>query len=265
MQPEALLREGRLADALAALQDQVRKDPSSARLRVFLFQLLCVRGEWERALNQLNVAGELDADTLPMVQTYREALTCEALRAEVFAGKRSPVVFGTPAQWTAELIEALRLSAAGEIEASQQLRARAFDAAPAASGSVNGERFSWIADADPRIGPMVEAVVNGRYCWIPFSNIHSIRVDAPEDLRDMVWIPAEFVWSNEGQAVGLLPVRYPGSERSSDDLLRLSRRTDWADQGDDLFFGLGQRLITTDAGEYPLLDVREILLDPFDG
>lgn len=265
MQPEALLREGRLADALAALQDQVRKDPSSARLRVFLFQLLSVRGEWERALNQLNVAGELDASTLPMVQTYREALACEALRAEVFAGKRSPVVFGTPAQWTAELIEALRLSAVGEIEASQQLRARAFDAAPAASGSVNGERFSWIADADPRIGPMVEAVVNGRYCWIPFSNIHSIKVDAPEDLRDMVWIPAEFVWSNEGQAVGLLPVRYPGSERSSDDLLRLSRRTDWAEQGGDLFFGLGQRLISTDAGEYPLLDVREILLDPSDG
>jgi type VI secretion system protein ImpE len=196
-----------------------------------------------------------------MAQTYREALACEALRSAVFAGSRSPVVFGRPAQWTAELLDALRLAGLGEFEASRRLRDRAFDAAPGASGTLNGERFEWIADADARLGPMIEVVVNGRYCWVPFSNISEIRLEPPSDLRDLVWLPAEFTWSNGGEMVGLIPARYPATEKASDDLLRLARRTDWVDQGTDLFFGLGQRLLATDQGEYPLFEVREICFD----
>ena len=70
-QAEQVLRDGDPELALRLLTDQVRANPADAKLRVFLFQLLCVLGRWDRALNQLNVAGELDASTLAMVQTYR--------------------------------------------------------------------------------------------------------------------------------------------------------------------------------------------------
>jgi type VI secretion system protein ImpE len=90
MSAEELLRQGRLNDAFAALKEQVRKAPANAKLRVFLFQVLAVQGDWERALTQLNTAAEMDASTLAMAQMYREALSCEALRAEVFAGLRTP-------------------------------------------------------------------------------------------------------------------------------------------------------------------------------
>jgi hypothetical protein len=70
-----------------------------------------VQGNWERALTQLNVAGEMDASTLAMVQTYREAIRCELLRAEIFAGKRSPLIFGQPDEWLALLTQALKLTA----------------------------------------------------------------------------------------------------------------------------------------------------------
>ncbi|MBS1173150.1 MAG: impE, partial [Proteobacteria bacterium] len=50
------LRAGDPAAALKLLQDQVRARPGDAKLRVFLFQLLCVLGQWERALNQLDTA-----------------------------------------------------------------------------------------------------------------------------------------------------------------------------------------------------------------
>jgi type VI secretion system protein ImpE len=261
MDAEDFVAQGRLDDALKSLQDVVRRNPADAKWRVFLFQLLAVRGEWDRALNQLNVAAELDPLNLAMAQTYREALACEALRSAVFSGARSPVVFGTPSQWTAELVDALRLAASGEIDASQRLRDRAFEAAPAVSGTLNGERFEWIADADTRLGPMIEVVVNGRYCWVPFANISEIRLEPPEDLRDLVWLPAEFTWGNGGEMVGLIPARYPATEKAADDLLRLARRTDWVDQGAELFFGLGQRLLATDQGEYPLFEVREICFD----
>jgi type VI secretion system protein ImpE len=88
MLAEERLREGDLDESLRQLQEQVRKAPADSKLRVFLFQLLALRGEWDRAMTQLNVAGELDAGTLAMVQTYREALRCEVLRAEIFAEKK---------------------------------------------------------------------------------------------------------------------------------------------------------------------------------
>ena len=74
MPAQQFIRDGNLIGALTALQNAVRKNAADVKLRIFLFQLLAVLGQWSRALTQLNLAGELDASTLPMVQTYREAI-----------------------------------------------------------------------------------------------------------------------------------------------------------------------------------------------
>lgn len=261
MSAEERLREGDLQGALAALQDQVRSDPSNSDYRVFLFQLLCVLGDWERALTQLNVAGDMDPGTLAMVATYRDVLQCEALRARVFAGDTSPMIFGEPEDWIAKIVRALQIDASGRSAEAQELRMAAFEDAPAISGSLNGEAFEWIADADSRIGPFLEAIVNGRYYWIPFHRISEVRCDDPEDLRDFVWTPAQFMWQNEGEAVGFIPTRYAGSESAEDDALRLARRTDWQELAEGVYAGLGQRSLATDVSDYPLLEIREISLN----
>lgn len=274
MSADKTLREGKVDEALAELTQKVKANPSDPKLRVFLFQLLAVQGQWERAATQLKVAGELDAGALMMVQMYREALQCEALRAEVFAGKRSPLIFGEPEEWIALLMESLRLAAGGKHAQAGELRGRALEAAPATSGSLSiatGEQggenamrsdpFEWLADADSRLGPMVEAVVNGRYYWVPLHRIKQIDVEAPADLRDMVWLPVHFVWANGGDAVGLIPTRYPGSEQSADPLVRLSRKTVWSEPAEGAYFGQGQRMLATDAGDYAMLDVRKIILN----
>ena len=261
MQAEQSLREGRLQDALAELQAQVRKEPANPKYRIFLFQLLAVQGQWERALNQLNVVGEMDAASLPMVQTYREAIRCELLRAEVFAGRRSPLVFGDPEPWVALLLDALRLTATAQYAQARATRDRAFEVATAVAGTLDEQPFEWLADADPRLGPMLEAVVNGRYYWIPWQRIRAIQLEQPADLRDFVWAPAQFTWANGGETVGLIPARYPGSQAAADPLVQLGRKTDWRDCGEETWLGLGQRMLATEQGEYPLLDVRRIALD----
>jgi type VI secretion system protein ImpE len=255
MLAEQLIKDGDLAAALKALQDTVRQDPSNAKYRVFLFQLLSVMGQWDRALTQLNVVGELDAAALPMVQTYREAIQCEALRADIFAGKRAPLIFGEPEDWLGLLVEALRLDAIDTSHAAN-LRAQAFEQAPASGGSIDGERFEWLADADQRLGPVLEAVVNGRYFWIPFSRIARIEIDAPTDLRDTVWTAATFTWATGLQTVGLIPTRYDGSTGSDVDAVKLARRTEWQDGR-----GLGQRMFASDSADYPLMDVRTVEFD----
>jgi type VI secretion system protein ImpE len=261
MQAEQSLREGRVRDALAELQAQVRKEPANAKYRVFLFQLLAVLGQWERALNQLNVLGEMDAASLPMVQTYREAIRCELLRADVFAGRRSPLVFGDPEPWVALVLEALRLIAEGHPAQAQAARDQAFEAATTTAGMVDGQPFAWLADADPRLGPVLEAIVNGRYYWIPFQRIRSIAFEQPVDLRDYIWMPAQFTWANGGETVGLIPARYPESHASADPLVQLGRKTEWLEGEAGIYWGLGQRMLATDQGEYSLLDIRRIDLN----
>ena len=104
---EQALKAGTPEAALALLQADVRTQPGKAELRVALFQLHCILGRWDKALSQLDVAGQLDAGALAMVQTYREAIACERLRSEVFAGRRVPMIFGEPEPWLAMLVEAL--------------------------------------------------------------------------------------------------------------------------------------------------------------
>jgi len=258
---ERSVKAGDPAAALAQLQEQVRAKPADPKLRVFLFQLLCVVGQWERALNQLKVASSLDPAALAMEQTYGEAVRCEAIRDEVFKGNKSPLIFGEPDQWLALLIESLLQAGRGELERSHDLRSRAFDEAPASPGNVDGRSFEWIADADSRLGPVLEAVINGRYYWVPFARLNRIQIEPPEDLRDMVWMPAHLDFENGGESVALIPTRYPGSEHASDGLIALARKTVWDEVAPNIHQGLGQRILTTDIDDVPLMEVRTISLN----
>ncbi len=258
MRAEEYFRDGNLQGALEDLQAQIRKQPDNSQLRIFLFQLLVVLGQWERALSQLNVLDKLEKDTWPMVHAYREAIQCEVLRIEIFAGRRKPLIFGEPPRWMAWLLESLRLLVAAEYDQALALRDQAFDLAAASSGTMDETPFNWIADADSRLGPVLEAMINGRYYWVPIQQIRAINITEAADLRDFVWLPAEFTWVNGGQAFGLIPTRYPGSESVQDSSIQLARTTQWQELTDGIFQGLGQRMLATDQDDYPLLDVREV-------
>lgn len=258
--PEELIAAGQPAEALKRLQERVREKPQDAKLRTFLFQLLCVLGQWDRAQAQLELCGQLDHATLAMVNTYREALKCEVVREAVFAGKTTPIVFGQPQPWIASLAEALQADARGDVDLAAKLRSDALSAAPATSGTLDGAPFEWIADADSRLGPVLEAVVNGRYVWVPFAALAKISIEAPADLRDLVWAPVHLALANGGETVALVPSRYVGSSAESDAALQLSRKTEWVELGVDQYRGLGQRILTTSDSELGLLEVREIVL-----
>jgi type VI secretion system protein ImpE len=261
MLAEDYFRDGDLQGALEALQEQIRNHPENSRYRVFLFQLLAVLGHWERALSQLNVLDKLETSTWPMVHIYREALQCEVFRAEVFAGRRKPLIFGEPPRWVAWLLESVRLLADEQYDQAKSLRDQAFELALASSGTIDEQPFSWIADADSRLGPVLELILNGRYYWAPIQQIRAINVTRAEDLRDLVWLPAQFTWVNGGQAFGLIPTRYSGSENAQDSAIQLARTTQWKELTGGIFQGLGQRMLATDKDDYPLLDVREIKIN----
>jgi type VI secretion system protein ImpE len=272
-----LLKSGDVDQALAELFAQVRSEPSEPRHRIFLFQLLCITGQWDRALTQLNVAQDLDPAAGIMGKAYQEILHCEAIRRSVFEGTRTPLIFGDPQPWIAQLIEALRLAGEGQADAANELRQQAFEDAPVTCGtlqlakrgssatgedsSVENHEFEWLADGDSRLGPVIEIIINGRYYWASQQYIAEIVIDPPADLRDLVWVPAHFRWANAGEAVGVMPTRYVGSESHEDRAVALARKTDWRQMAQDMFEGLGQRVLITDEGDFGLLDIRKISFD----
>lgn len=257
-----MLRTAGPRAALEELKGEVRRAPRDGRLRIFLFQLFCVFGEWDRALTQLSVASTLDAEALPMAQTYRAVIRCEMLRERVFAGTRTPTLLGEPEQWMSLLVEANRLRATGEAAAAAELRDAAFEQAPEVGGKLDGARFAWIGDADPRLGPVLEAMVEGKYYWVPFSRLAELSLEPPADLRDQVWMPARFTWTGGGETMGFIPTRYPGSQAGGGDAedLALARRTEWSDS-ETWPVGLGQRMLASDTGDVALMDLRRLSLD----
>lgn len=258
---EETIRSGDLKQALTELQNCVRDDPSNAKYRVFLFQLLCLTGDWERALTQLNTAADLDPSTLLLAQTYRELLLCEGFRTCVFEGSKAPLIFGEPPDWMGRLIQSLSSSSGGDGVDARKSVDHVLEQVPEISGSVDGVAFEWLCDADMRLGPVIEAVIAGRYYWIPFSNIAQINFSEPVDLRDLVWLPAEFRWTNEGETIGFIPVRYPGQQTLDNAQCAMARKTEWRDIGGEFYLGSGQRNFASADVDFPLLEMRSLTFD----
>ena len=254
------LQRGDLEQVRTLLFQHLRNHPEDARARIFLFQFLTVEGDWDRAAKQLALCAQTEAEAVPLAAVYAPAIEAEKTRDEVFAGRRQPTFFGRPADWTAGLVHALKLDADGHGEAATRTRLEALEAADALPGTIDGRPFEWLADADARLGPVLELVIEGTYHWMPLEHVARLKLIEPTDLRDLVWMEAELTLTNGGQMAVLAPTRYPGAHRSADSAIRLARRTDWREIGEGAYAGEGQRMFATDSEDLAMMNVREITL-----
>lgn len=254
-----MLRDGDLDGARSALVETVRSNPADARARMFLFQLLAVAGEWDKAHTHLEALARISPEARMLATVYSMAMKAEEQRAAIFAGReRMPVIRGT---WAEGLADAIMHFAKGDAAEGQAARDAALDQAPDTPGELDGVRFDWITDADARFGPTFEIIIQGRYGLVAFSEVSRLQSAGPKDLRDTVWYPVQIQF-REGQSVAaLLPTRYPGSERSSDLALRMGRSTSWQEEAAGAT-GSGQHLLVlSGAEETGLLAVRSLVFD----
>ncbi len=247
MSADELLRSGDIDQARAALVDAVRRSPSDQQARMFLFQLLALCGEWDKASAQLKALAQLSPEAAMLATVYNQAIEAEKARLAAFAGKGEfPVLIGDD-DWMKALAASLQAFAKGDVAEGEAQRDAAFEGAPETPGDRDGEAFDWIADADGRFGPAFEAVLYGRWGLIPFSAVESIAFEGPQDLRDVIWAPAQIRLHSGPSSAVLIPARYPGSEAGGS-MIRLGRETSWTDglSGQE---GLGQRLFSFDRGD----------------
>lgn len=252
-----LLRQGDLDGARKALVEVVRSSPADAEARMFLFQLLAVAGEWDKAKTQLATLAQLSAEAQMLSVAYGQAIEAEKVRAGVFAGTAEMPLLHH-ADWAVPLAKSFGHFARGDADRGDAARDEAFEAAPDMPGRFNDVAFDWIADADARFGPSFEAIVNGAYGLIPFDAVESIKSDGPRDLRDTVWFPVTLAFRTGTSIAALLPARYPGSEGAADTAERLGRATSWrASPAGEI--GSGQHLLSLSSGDdHDLLSLRHL-------
>jgi len=232
MTAKELFQAGKLNEAIEALGVEVRNNPTDARRRTFLFELLCFKGDYDRAEKHLNVLADATPDSRVGAVLYFSALHAERIRQDLFEKKEYPV---TPASGNPR------------------------------TGTVNGQPFELFEDADPRVGPRLELFAAGAYLWIPMEHIESIELEPPKRLRDLLWAPALVrtgpAFKDKELGEVLLPVLAPSSWKSPDDNVKLGRATEWADL-DGLSVPSGQRMFSADGEDIPLLDIRKIEFTP---
>ncbi|WP_334184956.1 type VI secretion system accessory protein TagJ [Novosphingobium sp.] len=257
---DTLLRSGDFDGARAALVETVRAQPADQAARMFLFQLLAVAGEWDKARRQLQALAQLSGEAQMLAVAYGQAIDAELERAEVLAGRQRARQHAA-SDWCEGLVEAIHHLGNGRTGEAIAARDAAFDAAPDTPGIFNDEPFEWIADADARFGPAFEAIIAGRYGIQPFDQVAVITSEGPRDLRDLVWYPVQIAFKSGQSVAAFLPARYPGSEVSRETDERMARATWWhASEWGDI--GSGQRLWTlSDGDDRGLLALRDLRFD----
>ena len=214
----------------------MRDNPTDARRRTFLFELLCFAGEYERADKQLEVLAQAGPQSEMGVLLYRSALYAERQRHDVFER--------------------------GELPGAQSE-----EDSPTRGGTANGKSFSYFSDADPRTGAQLEIFAAGNYLLLPLEHVASIEIPPPKKLRDLIWTPAAVRTTPafKGTELGevLLPVLAPFSWRHPDEAVRLGRVTIWeTSAGNEYQVPFGQKMWLVDDEEIPFLELRALEFQP---
>src|SRR5215471_3883568 len=88
--PRELYERGELKAAIDATGQELKSNPADVSRRIFLFELLCFAGEWDRAEKQIDAIGSQSPEAAIGVAAYRDCIVAERKRARLFTEALAP-------------------------------------------------------------------------------------------------------------------------------------------------------------------------------
>jgi len=259
---KALLDAGQLNAAIESLLGEVKSNPSDITRRIFLFELCCLAGQWDRAEKQLDVVGMQDADAAISVLAYRGNIQAERDRQKLFTDGLAPHFLNEPPAYVDLLLDAVNRVREGNYAEARAKLDEAEDARPAFSGNLNGELdFDDFRDYNDLTGSVLELIVKGQYVWMPIEQIASLEIAEPKNLRDLTWTQARVEAKDGTIGEVYIPALYAGTPKSENDQARLGRATDWNELPEEIFTGVGLRLFFINGEDKPMFQIRHIEFD----
>lgn len=261
--PIQLFQAGRLQEAIAALNEEVRGSPTDIGRRSQLVEFLCVGGDLERAERQLVTITQQDPSTLIQASTLRHLLRADMARRQVWAEGRAPEFLTPPPEHVTLRLEALVYLRDGRLDEVAACLEKAEALRPVLSGRHEDVPFSDFRDLDDLTAGVLEVLTTtGKYYWVPLEHVDEIAFSAPARALDTVWRHAEL--SVRGGTTGqiVIPAIYPTPSIDHRDAALLGRETDWVEAPAGCVRGIGQRCYLVGEENLPVMQLTSLAFDP---
>jgi len=247
-----------LSQEVERINAAIRSEPLKAIHRLALARLRLLLGDYAKSLQQVQLACQFNAEVVPEAQLIRMLIRAEQLRETVFAGTVMPDLLKPPSPWLEDMIKALRTPG----EEGAALRRDALAQAPESAGSYGeSSSFSWIADGDERLGPVLEVMFGDSYYWVPFELVASVNIPKPTNAMDLVWTPVELELIDHPRRIAYMPARYPSMAGDTVSESRLTgRETVWSETSEGVWIGQGRRVWYVDGDPVDMFEAGRIAL-----
>lgn len=264
MNAEELYRAGRLAEAIEAMNDEVRKNPADPARRSFLCDLLCIAGAFERADVQLEAISKLLPGAEVAISLVRQLIRAEQWRQHCFVEGRLPAFLDDPSDRLKLHLEALLHLREGDPAKANELLAHAEEERCALRGSWGEVTFDDFRDCDDVTASFFEILTStGKYYWIPMERVERIEFREPERPRDLCWRRVLMEVSDGPDGEVFLPTVYAPVSQETDELVRLGRKTEWSEE--EPVRGIGLRTFLAGEEALSILTPGELVLQPVAG
>lgn len=234
---------------------KIKVEPTNIELRFQLVKLYCFQADWDRAYKQLPLILSIEKEATRQVELFKNLLLSERLREQVLRGERTPCgLEGTLPEWCNFLHQANECYGRGKFENGEQYRQKALVEANAEAGSAETQGlFSWLADGDDRIGPILEFITAGGYRWVTLSEVQQILINPPSGMLDMVWAKTAITLTTGVAINGYVPARYPLTHQEEGQI-KAGLVTNWIPEGQWRHIGQGRKMWITNNRQFSIFE-----------
>lgn len=255
---KTLLEAGDLKGATDLALARVKANPTDESARIFLFELACFAGDWDRAGRQIDVIGHQDSKSMISSLIYRQCIEAERKRADFFSKSTKPEFLATPPDYVYGLLTAISRLNEGKTAEAKEVLDTVENERPAFACKVNGEEVADFRDYNDLTSVVLEVIIKDSYVLVPFEQIVKIEFFERKSLRDNFWCQANLETDNGTNGEVFVPVLYNETWKSDDDNVRLGKVTDWRDVGEEIYIGEGTKLFGVGNEHKTILDIQTI-------
>ena len=251
-----MLQLGKLSEAISHLEMSLKDDPMNIDFRSSLIELLCIKGELERADKQLNIMVQKHPEFLVGATNLRQLIRAEQSRQDFSKGNAIPALFNK----TNDYIEALmklnleirngdKESIAFKAEQMEKIR-------PQLNIEINGKKALEVRDLDDSLGGYIEIFgTDGKFYLADLSEIEYLTVKPVTSLIEQVWRRVDLSIKDGPCGEAHIPVVYVNSTTEAQ---KLGRETDWQEVASNVMLGLGKKMWFVDDSAVVLSDIVRI-------
>lgn len=257
-----LLEEGKLNEAIQAMNDEVKRNPTDIQRRSLLAEILCVSGRLDRADAQLEVILQQDSKAALGVALMRQMIRADTARRDFYSAGRLPEFVDVPPPYVQKYIQASIHAREKRLGEAKQLLDQAEAERPRVKGSCNGRPFDDLRDLDDVTAAVFEVLTStGKYYWIPVERVRSIEFRKPERVRDLIWRRAAMSVESGPDGEVFLPATYFPSNGEVDEKALLGRVTEWRGGDAEPMRGVGQVSFLVGDESVPIMQMQAVTFE----